>query len=183
MNTNAFGKKHFDDQLIACSENLVVHIQKNWQLNIFKGNVELWAAAIVYALARYNLLFDKNAENGISPELIIGHFPEDGENIIKRAEKIEYACAFELGESSISADRVRSMINLFITQSGFVIPKLSIDGYIENLKKTNKNEAFWAENKLEELILARKARYMEKLLQISLKKGKQYSKQLDLFNK
>ena len=179
----SFTRLHFDQALSNYADNLVIHIQKNWQLNIFKGRAEQWAAAVVYVLARFNLLFAEMTENGINPETIFRHFPESPEEIRKRARKIENACGFELGEPSISSDRVRSMINLFTTQSGFVIPKFSIEGYIEYLVNKDKTEARWAEKKVEELIRARKARYMEKQLQISLKKGMAVSDQMELFTK
>jgi len=180
-NMQIFTAKYFDGILTELSENLLRVVQKNRRLNFFKGSVQSWAAAIIYTLARFNFLFDKDAPNHITPDMICNHFSEDAIKLIKRADQIEQACDFELGNPVISLKTTMSMFELFTTSSGFIIPKFSLESSAENIEKINPAEAKWVKKKFERKIKSVKADLTAKLKQAALKKNPPVKNQLELF--
>ena len=54
-----FTEKYLNSALNEYALQLLKRVQQNRRLNIFKGDVKRWAAGVIYILARFNLLFDK----------------------------------------------------------------------------------------------------------------------------
>jgi len=176
-----FADKYFDSELKTLAYNLLRQVQKNRKLNIFKGAVQIWAAAIIYVLARFNGLFNNEDDRHIHPHWINRHFGVDAQTLIRRAEMIEHAGRFEFGNPTISAPHIRSMLQFFTTSSGFIIPKLSIDTCLHNIGRIDAMEAEWLKHKVEQKIQAEKEKQRQRWLQKAKNKPRSKVKQLDLF--
>ena len=59
----SFCKQYFDEELAACSSRLCDKLSRSRKLDITRGKQEIWAASIVYVIARVNFLFDKANNN------------------------------------------------------------------------------------------------------------------------
>lgn len=178
---SSFTKTYFDEELEMFSCNLLSQVQKNRKLNIFKGDVKVWAAAIIYVLARFNSLFNVEDKRHIHPQWIGQHFGVDKQTLIRRADRIEQASHLEFGEPSISSLQTRSMLHFFKTSSGFVIPKLSIDTCLLNIGRIDALEAEWLKHKVEQKIMAEKEKQRQRWLEKAKNKSRSKVKQLDLF--
>jgi hypothetical protein len=55
----SFCKQYLDEELAACSSRLCDKLSRSRKLDISRGKKEIWAASIVYVIARVNFLFDK----------------------------------------------------------------------------------------------------------------------------
>ena len=176
-----FAEKYLNKELYDYAQQILKRAQKNPRLNIFKGSVERWAAAVVYVLARYNVLFDHEERYHITPKRIAVHFDQDIKGVKCRAEEIEKHCALILGDREISGDKIDSMLKFFKTSSGFIVPKLSIDSCVRNLSQLDTAEADWFRRKIQEKIEWEKEKRRQRLLRLAKKKQKAQKDQLDLF--
>ena len=176
-----FADKYFNDELKTYAYNLLRQVQKNRKLNIFKGDVHIWAAAIIYVLARFNGLFNNEDDRHIHPQWISRHFGVDAQTLIRRTEMIEHAGRFEFGDPAISAAHIRSMLHFFKTSSGFIIPKLSIDTCLHNIGRIDAAEAEWLKHKVDQKIQAEKEKQQQRWQQKAKNKPRSKVKQLDLF--
>ena len=176
-----FAEKYLSQELYDYAGQILKRVQKNPRLNIFKGETERWASAIVYVLARYNLLFDHEDKHHITPQRIASHFSLDLKAVIRRAEEIEKRCGLILGDRGISGDKVDSMLKFFKTGSGFVIPKLSYDTCLRNIDELSTAEADWFKRKIQEKIAWEKEKYRQRLLRKAQKKKARDKDQLELF--
>ncbi len=50
----SFGKQHLDDELTGYALKLCDTLSRKRNLNIARGKKEIWAAAIIYVIARMN---------------------------------------------------------------------------------------------------------------------------------
>jgi len=176
-----FAEKHLSKELYDYAAQILKRVQKNPRLNIFKGEIERWASAIVYVLARYNLLFDHEAKHHVTPQRIAAHFSLELKAIVRRAEEIEKRCGLILGDRAISGDKVDTMLKFFKTSSGFVIPKLSYDTCLRNIDELSTAEGDWFKRKIQEKIAWEKEKYRQRLLRKAQKKKEAEKDQLELF--
>ena len=178
---NTYSSKYFDKTLCECAERLLRLVQKNRKINFFNGGIESWAAAIIYFLARYNFLFDENSVNHIRPESISEHFFENMSKLIRRVERIDTASGIELDDDLITLPEVRSIFDLFVTSSGFIISKFSIESSLENITKLNPKEAEWAKKRFNRKIKSEKEKYITKLERKAKNTAGLVKNQLELF--
>ena len=64
----SFCDPHLNDELTGCALRLCDKLSRKRKLDITRGRKEIWAAAIVYVIARLNFLFDKE-----TVQLALGH--------------------------------------------------------------------------------------------------------------
>jgi len=176
-----FTEKYLNSALNEYASQLLKRVQQNHRMNIFKGDVRRWAAGVIYVLARFNFLFDKEDTHHITPDLIRTHFSMDRSAVLRKADKIEKACALNLGDRDISSDKINSMLKFFNTPSGFVIPKLYIDTCLQNIASIDKPEAEWLKAKVEEKIILEKEKRRARMIRLAEKKQCSAGNQLNLF--
>ena len=66
----SFCKRYFTGELTACALRLCDKLGRIRKRDITRGNKEIWAASIVYVIARVNFLFDKTNNNFLTLDII-----------------------------------------------------------------------------------------------------------------
>ena len=69
-----FCAKHLNEELESYALRLCDTIGRKRKLTITRGKKEIWAASIVYVIARLNFLFDKENEYYITTDTICDFF-------------------------------------------------------------------------------------------------------------
>ncbi|MDH4205470.1 MAG: DUF6398 domain-containing protein, partial [Desulfobacteraceae bacterium] len=89
---------------------------------IQRGRQEIWAAAIVYAMARINFLFDPTNEVYLTADEICDFFGTKKSTVGNKAGQIQKTCDVWTGDPEFSNPEIAEMFTLYETPEGFIIP-------------------------------------------------------------
>ena len=118
-----FCAKHLNEELESYALRLCDTIGRKRKLTITRGKKEIWAASIVYVIARLNFLFDKENEYYITTDTICNFFKTKKSTIGNKATQIEKACKLGLGAESYCSKHITDTFTFYQTPEGFIIPK------------------------------------------------------------
>jgi frataxin-like iron-binding protein CyaY len=118
-----FGSKFLDVELKSYVLNLFEKISKKSLLNIYRGKNEIWAASIIYVIARFNFLFDKENDNYISIDELCDYFNVKKSTIGNKATQIEKIYNISIGDKKYT----KPVFEYYKTTDGFIIPSFLID--------------------------------------------------------
>jgi hypothetical protein len=92
------------------------------KLSIQRGKLEIWAAAIVYAVARINFLFDPTNKVYLTADEICDFFGTKKSTVGNKAGQIQKTCDVWIGDPEFSNPEIAEMFTLYETPEGFIIP-------------------------------------------------------------
>lgn len=122
-----FCDQYLNDQFKGYAQTLCEKIGRKRILSINKGKKEIWAAAIIYVIARLNFLFDKENDYFITADIICDFFGTKKTTSSNKATQIEKACNIRIGEPGLCDPEITDMLTFYETPEGFIIPKSMID--------------------------------------------------------
>ena len=118
----AFGRKKLNDMYTDLALKLCEKIGRMGKLSIQRGRPEIWAAAIVYAVARINFLFDPTNEVYLTADEICDFFGTKKSTVGNKAGQIQKTCDVWIGDSEFSNPEIAEMFTLYETPEGLIIP-------------------------------------------------------------
>jgi len=188
----AFCEEHLDDELYGYALELCHMLGRKRKLSITRGKKEIWAASIIYVIARLNFLFDPENEFFLSADTVCDFFGTKKSTVGNKATQIEKACNLGLGAEGLCSPEISDALTLVELPNGLVMPKsmltkLDIVYEVADEEETKELEKFMAEQqRLKERKAAeKKARRTEinrKIAEDKKKKKKEQDKQLKLFD-
>jgi len=188
----AFCEEHLNEELADYALKLCKTLGRKQKISITRGKIEIWAASIVYVIARLNFLFDPESEFFLTADTICGYFGTKKSTIGSKATYIENVCNIGLGAEGFCSPEISDSLTLVELPNGLVIPKNmlpKLDFVVEaaNDEETKELEEFMAEQqrRKEREIAEKKERRAESNRKISedkKKKRKKNEKQLVLFD-
>jgi hypothetical protein len=92
------------------------------KLSIQRGRQEIWAAAIVYAIARINFLFDPTNQVYLTADEICDFFSTKKSTVGNKAGQILKTCDVWIGDPEFSNPEIAEMFTFHETPEGFIIP-------------------------------------------------------------
>ena len=120
----------FSKQHLARAPDLAGYLEKLWEqigrkrnYVITGGTKEVWAAAVVYVIARLNFLFDKASPNYLTADTICGHFGTKKGTVSARAAEIEKACRIRVGHEGLCSPEISDDLTFVQLSNGMVLPK------------------------------------------------------------
>ena len=119
-------------------------------LNITSGKKEIWAAAIVYVIARLNFLFDREQEYFITADTICEFFGTKKSTVGNKATQIEKICNLQLGAEGLCSPEIADMLTFAVTPEGFILPKGAIQNHEIVIEFVEGKEAEELENYITE---------------------------------
>jgi len=188
----AFCKEHLNEELAGYALKLFEKLGRKRKISITRGQKEIWAAAIVYVIARLNFLFDMENEFFLSADTICDFFGTKKSTIGNKASQIEKVCNLGLGAEGFCSPDITDALTLVELPNGLVVPKDMLPEFdivyeLADDEDTKEIEQFMDERRrLQERKAAeKKARRVEinrKIAEEKKKKKKENDKQLSLFD-
>jgi len=165
-------------------------IGRKRKIDITRGKKEIWAASIIYVIARLNFLFDEENINHITPSVICNYFNVKKSTIGNKATQIMKFCNLHPGSIGFCNQEISDSLTFTQTPEGMLIPKNWFDNRKIKIMIADENEAKEIEEALEkqrkieqQRALERKERQDEINRKIAEEKRKKEEKhQLTIFD-
>ncbi len=175
----AFGEKYFNQELASRALRLCEDLSNFAKPDISKGKKEIWAAAIVYVIARVNFLFDKESSSHLSADCICEFFGTKKSTTGNKATVIERTVDIFIGDERYCMSEIQNAFSCVELSNGLIIPEsmlidLNMNAAEEkerelvvslaNEEESREIEMYLAQKKIEQekAALAQKARLEEK---------------------
>ncbi len=120
---DAFSRAHLTPELGGYVRKLWEQIGRKRNYVITGGAKEVWAAAVVYVIARLNFLFDSKSPNYLTADVICAYFGTKKTTVSARAADIEKACRIRMGQEGLCDPDIADAITFVKLPNGMVIPK------------------------------------------------------------
>ena len=188
----SFCVEYLNEELQSYVLRLCETLYRKRKISITSGRKEIWAASIIYVIARLNFLFDPNNELFLSADNICNFFGTKKSTIGSKATQIEKACNLGIGAEGFCSPEISDALTLVELPHGLVIPKSMLpkpEIVVEfaDEKAEKELQEFMAEQqRLKELEKAekkkRRTEINRKIAEDNKKKKKEQDKQLSLFD-
>jgi len=153
----SFCKQYLTGELTACALRLSDKLGRIRKLDITRGKNEIWAASIVYVIARVNFLFDKANNNFITADIICDFFDTKKTTTGNKATTIEKALNICIGDTNYCTTEIKESFSFVETSSGFILSQKMVNEMMGGIVIRNASEEdsrginkFIAEKKLQE---------------------------------
>jgi hypothetical protein len=117
-----FAGLHLNEELTGCAMNLCDKLGRMRKLDIGRGRKEIWAAAIVYLIARLNFLFDKTSPCFITAETVCDFFGTKKTTTANKASLIEQTCKIGLGDREFCTREIAENFSFVQLPNGMILP-------------------------------------------------------------
>ncbi len=119
----SFSKQYFNGELTDCALRLCEKLGRSRKLNITRGKKEIWAASIVYVIARVNFLFDKANDNFLTSDIICDFFETKKTTTGNKATSIEKTFNIGIGDEKYCTREIRASFSFVELPGGFIVPE------------------------------------------------------------
>jgi hypothetical protein len=119
----AFSEKHLAEELYGYCIKLLEKLARKRTFSIAKGKPEVWAASIVYVIARLNFLFDKGNPCFLTADTICGFFGCCKSTISSKSTGIEKACRIHMGDAQLCSPEISDALTIVQLPNGMVATK------------------------------------------------------------
>lgn len=119
----SFGKQHFDKELSGCAVRLCDKLSSISKLDITRGKKEIWAASIVYVIARVNFLFDKENSHFLSSDSICDFFGTKKTTTGNKATAIEKTLIIGIGDENYCTSEIMESFSFVELPGGIIVPQ------------------------------------------------------------
>jgi len=187
-----FSAEHLNEELQSYALKLCDKLGRKRKISITSGKKEIWAASIIYVIARLNFLFDSKNELFLSADTICDFFGVKKSTIGSKATQIEKACKLGLGAEGFCSPEISDALTLVELPNGFVIPKSmlpkpNIIVEFADEKEEEEFQKYMAEQQRlkEQKAAEKRARRTEinrKIAEDKKKRKKEQDRQLSLFD-
>ena len=116
---------------------LIDKMSRKRQVPFLSGRLEIWAAAVVYALGQINFLFDKNFEPYVSATDLCNYFRTSQSTTSQKAKIIRDIFKMRYFDEEFSTERMQkeNPLKEFVMVDGLVVPVSTV------MKVLNEKEA------------------------------------------
>ena len=120
---DAFSQARLTPELAGYVRKLWEQIGRKRKYVITGGAKEVWAAAVVYVIARLNFLFDSHSSNYLTADAICAFFGTKKTTVSARAAGIEKACRIRMGQEGLCSPDLADAFTFVNLSNGMVVPK------------------------------------------------------------
>ena len=153
----SFCERYFTGELTTCALKLCDKLSRIRKLDITRGKKEIWAASIVYVIARVNFLFDKANNNFLTSDIICDFFDTRKTTTGNKATSIEKALNIGLGDTNYCTTEIIESFSFLETIDGFILPQKMANDMVRDIviraayeEESRKINEFMAEKKRQE---------------------------------
>jgi len=181
-----------NEELQSYALKLCDTLNRKRKISITSGKKEIWAASIIYVIARLNFLFDSENELFLSADTICDFFGTKKSTVGNKATQIEKACSLGIGAEGFCSPEISDSVTLVELSNGLIIPKSMLPDFeivyeLADEEESREMEKFIAEQeRLKEREAAekkeRRTEINRKIAEAKKKKKKEQDKQISLFD-
>ncbi len=132
--TRAFCGEKLDDDYLQLCEKLIKKLGRKRDVPFQRGKLEIWAAAVIYAIGSINFLFDKSFEPYITHDQISEYFGTKNSTVSNKAREIKDMFNLWHFDPEFSTQRMvqNNPFNDLVIVDGLIVP---IDTLPKDLQK------------------------------------------------
>ncbi|MDX9696491.1 MAG: DUF6398 domain-containing protein [Bacteroidales bacterium] len=135
--TGTFCSLQLDDEYSQLCEKLIKKLGRKKDVPFQRGKLEIWAAAVVYAIGSINFLFDKSFEPYIPAEQISEYFGTKNSTVSNKAGQIKemfdlWHYSPEFSTKKMTAD---NPFNNLVMVDGFIVPLNNLPAELQEMVK------------------------------------------------
>jgi len=132
--TGAFCAQKLDEDYYLLCEKLIKKLGRKRDVPFQRGKLEIWAAAVVYAIGSINFLFDKSFEPYVTADQINDYFGTKNSTVSNKAREIKDMLNLWHFDSEFSTKRMSESnpFNNLVMVDGLIVP---MDTLPENLQQ------------------------------------------------
>ncbi|MCK4466960.1 MAG: hypothetical protein KAU60_01260 [Desulfobacterales bacterium] len=108
----SFCVEHLNEELKSYVLRLCDTLNRKRKISITSGKKEIWAASIIYVIARLNFLFDSENELFLSADTICDFFGTKKSTVGSKATQIEKACNLGIGAEGFCSPEISDAMTL-----------------------------------------------------------------------
>ena len=123
----AFGDQRLHDTYTGFAYSLCDAAAVSDLLNIHRGRIEIWAAAIVYAIAQLNFLFSRETPHHLTPDELCNWFNVKKGTVSSKASSIRHTLDLFYDDERFCAPHVTRTFQFLEDENGFVFPVASLE--------------------------------------------------------
>ena len=122
--TDGFADRYLDEDYKMLCRKLIDKMSRKRQVPFLSGRLEIWAAAVVYALGQINFLFDKNFEPYVSATDLCNYFRTSQSTTSQKAKIIRDMFKMRYFDEEFSTERMQkeNPLKEFVMVDGLVVP-------------------------------------------------------------
>lgn len=120
---DAFSRERLTVELAGYARKLWEQIGRKRNYVVTGGAKEVWAAAVVYVIARLNFLFDSKSMNYLTADVICAFFGTKKTTVSARAADIEKACRIRMGQEGLCNPDIADTLTFVKLSNGMVVTK------------------------------------------------------------
>jgi hypothetical protein len=119
---SAFGVRRLGETYTGYALHLCDAIADSNMLNLMRGRADIWAAAIVYAIAQLNFLFSSDTPDHLTPDELCNFFAVKKSTVSQKASKIRTSLDLFQDDDRFCAPHITGLFKFFKTEDGFIMP-------------------------------------------------------------
>lgn len=105
-----FCAAHLNEELTGYALKLCETLGRKRKTSLARGEKEIWAAAIVYVIARLNFLFDRDNAFYLSADTICDFFGTKKSTTGNKASQIEKTCNLRMGAKGFCSPDITDLL-------------------------------------------------------------------------
>ncbi|HCL00659.1 MAG TPA: hypothetical protein DHW42_11220 [Candidatus Marinimicrobia bacterium] len=140
--TGTFCAEKLDDEYCRLCEKLIKKLGRKRDVPFQRGKIEIWAAAVVYAIGSINFLFDKSFEPYMSAEQISEYFGTKNSTVSNKASQIKdlFKMWHFNPEFSTQYMAENNPFNNMVIVDGYIVPLNSIPEKYQKIVRQKRAE-------------------------------------------
>jgi len=140
--TGIFCSQKLDDDYFQLCEKLIKKMGRKREVPFKRGKLEIWAAAVIYAIGSINFLFDKSFEPYITAQQISDYFGTKNSTVSNKARQIREMFKLTMFDNEFATEQMNETnpFNDLVMVDGLIVPLSSIPENLQELVRKERAE-------------------------------------------
>lgn len=140
--TGTFSAQKLNDNYYELCEKLIKKMGRKRDVPFKRGNISIWAAAVVYALGSINFLFDKETDPHVTTKEISDFFDTKNSTVSNKAKQIKDMFNLTIFDNEFATDEMQESnpFNNIVMVDGLIVPLSSIPLDLQDMVKRERAE-------------------------------------------
>jgi hypothetical protein len=124
-----------DDEYRSLCEKLIGKMARKRNVPFMSGNLEIWAASIIYAIGQINFLFDKDSEPRTTADDICDYFSVKKNTVSNKAREIREMFKMRNWDKEFGTEEMknRDPFKDMVMLNGLIVPKSALPSEIRKM--------------------------------------------------